>query len=1821
MFSRATSVGALIGLYGQGHFALLEEEYFNKKAYVDQHRDLVRHVFMFSLVEQASLNWIDVPGEGEMICESHIRPLWDELVNSLMSEEQWFAYCRGVSLQWLDADFEYVSKRDVRFVEAPQMQTFCQKLATFTKYLPRAVINVATMGMTSIWSKVCQTVGALFRKALGSHYEWLEARCSWIKGFWAGCEAKLEMMYSKSMGCLTGLEDCFAWAAVVVSAVALIYFVERFLIATNIVSGPVGLVNLFVPAVLALTGVATAMHYGSEKVASLVTQLNAFVVDFVVGIPQSFVPELVREEARAQWGPVEILENFSRALSNLDMATVVQGGRTAAALNSVMTASSNLYGAAQKGVFFLLQVLETVLGTEGTELGDLSIYFGMDLQQWVEEVVQLESAFLYTATAGRHFLQRACVLAARGAHIRQVVLGQGKRVGADITNLLMKTAERIQKLKDAMTLQGSGGLRQMPFVLACIGTSRVGKSLLVRKLVGELAEMEGYSDEDIYARNPLDPFWSKYRRQFAVIYDDFAAVKHEPSDESELIKLVSSTPFPLPMASLEEKGLFFDSPLIAYSSNFVDASPHSEVHDKAAFRNRRHFLVRVSIKPGQVYQPRNFVANQQYTLLSLVEGIETVIATYEDYEDLLAAVQTKWREHVAEQQANLSAIAERPMTFTTLRTLYQLILAEHRDLATVLQLEKDESVQLIWEGKAYIASGDEYRTCDIGEKWNTPGLHFLGATFEQMKCVPHINGFALLHMERLLKELRIDSNDMPEVGLWEQDPMLLEFACSLTKLERRVIFLVGQNFLNEKRTRLRAVLDSVRTSLARAVIAAKGGWSPLVKMAVGISMLVLCGGAMWVVLRTLAGVCSGAGFTGFTMGSVGVLSTAQSREPNRNGEADYKFRNVPLRARRNSKFQYELGELGSGAALVARNLYTLKIGEYETMVTILPGKRMVVVNHLIRKFPVKIRCRVVSATGVEYFCTFDPKRLELEDGSELAHVVMDQLPNVRKSVLNDFLWDREMVPSAGAMSALFTYKRHNSTGEYLFDYQTGVAKPVSERFQIGCGSYVRVLHKYYDYPIPTEVFDCGGLLVMRVQQKCVIVGMHIAGTGTRGQACPWPIGLRSRMEAAAEEETVFTSTAQCAVEEYFDFYDAPESFGPQLQAVATVERKKCYIRMPKKTSLAPVPVEWQLWKGESKEPSILVSSDERVPEEKRPFDLFATGMSKYKCSAKQLDCDDLAVVTQEIIGTWEDENPCSFDAVDDTTMLNGLAGCEFFDSIVVGTSEGFPLILERKNQEKGKARYLTGEPGAWTLPDGPVKMAIGDLERRLAERKHGVLVGVECPKDELLPLRKIYHEPKTRLFTILPMHYNLLMRKYFLRAVKWIMGKRAVLPCQTGINPYSREWNDLACRLQGVGNDILCCDYSSFDGLCSPQLMEAMADILTEFTVSERDKVIQRGLLMMVFGRYAICQNSVFQVSGGIPSGIALTVILNSLMNEILVRYCYRKIMLAAQEPLLAVQFHRFCALAVYGDDNLISVSPCITQVFNGASLQAEMLKIGVKITDGVDKTLPTLAFRTLEQCDFLKRGFKVDDSGLWTGPLEKLSLWSQLQYYRPQSYDSEVDAFLQNAESVYRELFLHGKAAAMNFRSEFHTLNLGTLPTYQEMEQFYDMQRGNAAVNFNLSSDLFSNTTMLGPLSASDDKEGLLCQIIPRVCAAARSQLEPGDFVVAIGTTVPKGLEGIVLKCPFGIGRGQLPTGEFLNSNFARPTSEVRKKIHNAYKAGSRIVFVATNGNLVPTIAALLWAKACKIVCTGTTAYGLQRLMEVSPACQLYPEVERFLV
>lgn len=140
-----------------------------------------------------------------------------------------------------------------------------------------------------------------------------------------------------------------------------------------------------------------------------------------------------------------------------------------------------------------------------------------------------------------------------------------------------------------------GSTRVEPFVIGLFGPPGVGKTTTIRQLLSSLhvtlfPEKKGKALA--YSRSCSTRFWDGYENQPIVILDDFGQDLNDRSDLVEFEQLVSINRYQLPMASLDEKGRTFTSPIIiltsnmAYGKRIVNGNNQPVVEDEMAVWRR-----------------------------------------------------------------------------------------------------------------------------------------------------------------------------------------------------------------------------------------------------------------------------------------------------------------------------------------------------------------------------------------------------------------------------------------------------------------------------------------------------------------------------------------------------------------------------------------------------------------------------------------------------------------------------------------------------------------------------------------------------------------------------------------------------------------------------------------------------------------------------------------------------------------------------------------------------------------------------------------------------------------------------------------------------------------------------------------------------------------------------------------------------------------------------------------------------------------------------------------------------------------------------------
>lgn len=236
-----------------------------------------------------------------------------------------------------------------------------------------------------------------------------------------------------------------------------------------------------------------------------------------------------------------------------------------------------------------------------------------DFDKWTENVTNLtmrldgERAYEQAMTDER-ILLHVEELYRTGLDISKQI--SAKRLPLNMTTTFLQHHKTLEAIYKRVDVSGAFGNRPRvrPVVIWLVGPSQVGKSGMSWPLAIDLnndlvtdKENAVEFSKNIYCRNVEQEFWDGYRGQNVCIYDDFGQIKDttaKPNGEfMEIIRTANIAPFPLHMASLEEKSKTrFKSKIVIMTSNVLEQKVNSLTFGDA-FRNRIDLTAVVRNKP------------------------------------------------------------------------------------------------------------------------------------------------------------------------------------------------------------------------------------------------------------------------------------------------------------------------------------------------------------------------------------------------------------------------------------------------------------------------------------------------------------------------------------------------------------------------------------------------------------------------------------------------------------------------------------------------------------------------------------------------------------------------------------------------------------------------------------------------------------------------------------------------------------------------------------------------------------------------------------------------------------------------------------------------------------------------------------------------------------------------------------------------------------------------------------------------------------------------------------------------------------------------
>jgi len=373
----------------------------------------------------------------------------------------------------------------------------------------------------------------------------------------------------------------------------------------------------------------------------------------------------------------------------------------------------------------------------------------------------------------------------------------------------------------------------------------------------------------------------------------------------------------------------------------------------------------------------------------------------------------------------------------------------------------------------------------------------------------------------------------------------------------------------------------------------------------------------------------------------------------------------------------------------------------------------------------------------------------------------------------------------------------------------------------------------------------------------------------------------------------------------------------------------------------------------------------------------------------------------------------------------GIDGVRFIDQIHANTSIGFPLT---GTKEKWLTSLPVDEESTHASPrklDEKFWIEANKLENEYLQGRRGYPVFKACLKDEATLKTKA----KVRVFQAAPIHFSLLIRKYFLPVVRVLSILPLASECAVGVNCQGPEWDEMLKHVTQYGVDrILAGDYSKYDLRMPAQLIltafRVLIDIARKYGIySEEDVKIMTGIAYDIAYSVTDYDGTLLQFVGSNPSGHNLTVYINSIVNSLLIRCAFY----SRKET---ASFRSACALMTYGDDAFSSVSerfPWFNHLFVADYLERHDMKFTMP-----NKTDTPTEYMHLDTVDFLKRKHVYHEAlSSGCGALDQESIIRSLHCGMISGHLSNTEQCVQNIDGALREWFLHGPEVYEQRRKE----------------------------------------------------------------------------------------------------------------------------------------------------------------------------------------------
>lgn len=1225
---------------------------------------------------------------------------------------------------------------------------------------------------------------------------------------------------------------------------------------------------------------------------------------------------------------------------------------------------------------------------------------------------------------------------------------------------MRRKLQSLQMLKNVeVTRRASQKERKAPFGVLIHGGSSVAKSTFTKMLFYYYGKVHGLDVDDHYryVRNPADEYWSNFdSSKWCIQMDDIAYLLSSKCSEAdptlkEMLNVINNVPYVPPQAALEDKG---KTPVMARvvfaTTNTPDLNATDYFACPLAVRRRLPYVIKVEPKNEYLHKNGKFI---DPTLLKTTEG---------EFPDFwkITVQQLKHADYHGRDSATLETVE----TFTDVHKFLQ-----HFAKASL----KHEEIQ------------NKSGVCDVAMKEIKVCRLCLqvGAHCECLQSAQAMTFFLAFIQVPCRYALSWLVGTIIDCALRF---ILIETFSTLHKLHRaRWFYAKAASFLTKERelfyfTRINALRNS--------------GFKFTIEKVLRAGLLVIHILAALKVAGAAMGVINTYGVNKIKEQHAreqaekekeadevteydsedcswelqgNVLSTTEDQLAKE--ETNNVWYNSTLELSQFDMPRPSLSLSGCTPAdvrdLFAANCVKLEIKSIDaafatrTGGVFLKGQFLCVNRHAFKqgtRFAIKI-INSTSSQGLGPNCTVYASRSEFHELEEVDIVVL-QVLNVppRKDILK--YWNEHQLPVSRIVSVA-----RATTGNVTYDEYFNVQ--LCENFPVE--SLDRKMDIYIGLTSrETRDGDCGALGVALTPKGPVIVGLHTLG---HNRSAGFPHVTRHQLDQLCSTEypnvngggePMLSLQGECIL-------TAPHHkslFRYLPQGVANIYGSFTGFRPKPRSKVCATPLQAEMLEH------FQIPLDHGKPN--------MSGWEPWHLNVKEMvvphmDVDAtvlkhcVTAFAQDIIK--ELDNQHGFDwrgeliELSDRAAINGLPGVKFVDRINVNSSMGHPWGKSKKGflRAAPDERYPEGvdfEPEVWER--------VRQIEAVYKEGERAYPVYTAHLKDEVLPIAKILKK-KVRMFTGAPVDVSMVARKKLLTFVRFVQKNKFIFEAAPGTAAQSIEWTRIYHYLTAHGTDrIVAGDYGKFDKRMIASFVISAFHVIVE--IFRAAGYSEQELMEIMCIGYDVAfplvnvNGDLVEFFGTNPSGHTLTVIINSLVNSLYMRYAYCQL---NPDGPTCWDFKINVNLITYGDDNAFGVSRMCSW-FHHTSVQTALASIGVEYTMA-DKESETVPFIDIDQCSFLKRSWRLEaDLEAYACPLEMASIYKSLTMWVPSG---TIDAYAQMVDvirSANSEFFFHGREIFEEHHAFFKLIleqdpyclyvSESTLPNWEQLcERFRQASRG----------------------------------------------------------------------------------------------------------------------------------------------------------------------